>query len=322
MREEACIAGRIFTVTMLISVLLVSAIAYAAPPATQKAAPQVQPMQSGARMKYDPNAPPQGTITITASNKGNVNASIWFPETYQYIEWTCKGTSSNLVDVTLWRNESRYTDISKGISSGQTGYRVPKNMPVGTYELRITSQDDPRVEARKAVVVFSYEITITAPKGFEVLYLGDKYTVTWTYKGNPPPIEIRVCADTYSKSGIIEKVTEACFGASGQFSNITTGTGNGSAVWTLPTQFPGPNRRIHLKIPLPRPAQPIPPGMLPNFGSDSVYGVSSESFYIACKQPYTDCGYSCANLLNDVGNCGRCANKCGSNMICDQGKCK
>jgi len=341
----------VFMPVLVGCLLVLTYTVYAAPPTIQKS---IQPAKtatsptSPAPVKYDPNAPPKGTITISASTKGNVNASTWFPETYQYIQWTCNGTRSNLVDVNLWHNNSKYADISKGISTGQTGYKVPKNMTEGNYELRITSQDDPRVEARKTVYVRLFEIAITAPKANEVLFLGDNYTVTWTYKGNPPPITgFTLCATLITHYVMGKPVTKEGCGLTptGQFSSITTGMGKGSAIWTLPTQPPKGLDKFFLKITLPVPAK----GQTSSFGignvpinppSESVFGVSSPGFSVACKLPYTKCSHCgpyipgapgfqpclilhyCANLLNDVKNCGGCANKCGPNMVCDQGKCK
>jgi hypothetical protein len=301
--------------------LAMSFTAYAAPATTQKSPQQVQPVGSAspASVKYDPNAPPQGTITIPASTKGNVNASTWVIGTYQYIQWTMSGTYTKLADVTLWYNNGKFADIGKGISTGQTVYTVPLHMSMGNYELRITSQDDPRVETRKAITVELPKITITAPKGNEVLYLGDKYTIIWSYTGNPGNLYFYLRADQgklFQRIGLPVVVSGVGLGdtsspsfPAGQLSSVNTGMGGGSVVWTLPDQ--PPDNISHLFY-------------LEAHGADNYYiTASSPKFQLACKHSY--CNGYCANLLTDVRSCGWCGHRCsddGYGMICDQGKCK
>ena len=142
---------------------------------------------SPAPTKYDPNAPPKGTITIPASSKGNVNASTWYTGSYQYVQWTCTGTRSNLVDVTLWKGNQQLVVIGKGIASGQTGYRVPIQMAAGNYEVRITSDGDKRVEARKPIAVKLCTLAVTSPTRIDTLWVGSGTTrITWTFTGGNP----------------------------------------------------------------------------------------------------------------------------------------
>lgn len=189
----------VFMSALLVYSLLLTCTAYAAPAAAQKSTvqpstPQTSASQqtqsvtgaSPARMKYDPNAPPKGTITFNTSTKGNVNASTAMPGTYQYVQWTCNGTSSNDVDVTLWQNNSKVLVIGPS-ATGQTAYWVPQNLVMGNYEYRITSQVDARVEARKAVSI-SASITVTKPVQSEVLKMESNYEAAWSYVGNPGPV--------------------------------------------------------------------------------------------------------------------------------------
>jgi hypothetical protein len=179
---------------LVVCLLALTCTVYAAAATAQKSIQQKQSVTSTTSptsIKYDPNAPPKGTITLTASSKGNVNASTVLPGSYQYIEWTCNGTYSSLVDVTLWQNNQQVGVISKGITSDQTSYKVPINMAMGNYEYRITSQDDPRIEARKPVYI-SCSITITKPVQNEVLSMRNNYGVTWSYVGNPAPLKLEL----------------------------------------------------------------------------------------------------------------------------------
>ncbi len=100
--------------------LLSLSTAYAAPAAaqktTQQSTQQVKPATGTVSNLLNPNAPPQGTITITPSSKNNVNASTCFTGSYQYIEWTCTGTRSNLVDITLWKDNQKKITIGNGVA--------------------------------------------------------------------------------------------------------------------------------------------------------------------------------------------------------------
>jgi hypothetical protein len=182
MKEKSRIAARVFTVTVTVFLLSLSCNAYAAP-AAQKAAPQVQAAPSAASRLLNPNTPPKGTITINASGKANVNASTWNTGSYQYIQWTCNGTYSNLVDVTLWQNNSKVVVIGTGIATGQTAYTVPWDTRAGQYELRVTSEDDSRIEARQAVNIVPTTLTITTPKKDDSWYGGGTYQIAWQIQG-------------------------------------------------------------------------------------------------------------------------------------------
>jgi hypothetical protein len=190
-------------------------------------------------------------------------------------------------------------------------------MAAGNYEVRITSQGDPRVEARKAVTVELPKISITAPKQNEVLYMGDKYTIIWSYTGNPGNLYFYLRADQGKLFQRIAPVVVPAVGIgdpiysfpAGQLSSVNTSMGGGSVVWTLPDQ--PPDNISHLFY-------------LEVEGADNPYiKASSPKFQLACKHSY--CNGYCANLLTDVLSCGWCGHRCsddGYGMICDQGKCK
>ncbi len=292
------------TLLMIVYLLLPTCMAYAAPAAAQKSTQQTQPAVGAAAGLLNPNAPPQGTITIPPSSKDNVNSSTWYTGTYQYIQWTCSGTRSTLVDVTLWQNNQQVVVIGKGIASGQTAYTVPLNMAAGSYELRVTSDDDTRVVAKQPVTVALTSITITAPKQNEILYWGDTYTIRWTYTGNPGPFKL----------GVLQNPMYYVYATS-----VTTANGQGSAVWQIdsdPIYIVGPT---------------APSGLfnitIASAGNANI-SATSAGFGIVCKHSY--CGQGkCTDLQSDVLNCGSCGHNCQWTLgglgsvysVCTNGKC-
>jgi hypothetical protein len=227
MRARGKSVVQVLTPVLLICLLVLTCMAYAAPAATQKATQQAKPATSAtspASIKYDPNAPPQGTITINASSKGNVNASTWYTGSYQYIEWTCKGIRSNLVDVTLWQSNRQVANIWTGVATGQTAYVVPLSMAAGSYEVRVTSEDDTRIEARFPVNVVVTSVTLATPPG--TLLSGSPYTITWSYTGTIVSAKLSILD---SSGAVVQSIP-----------NISAGSnGNGSWPWTVPTPTAG-----------------------------------------------------------------------------------
>jgi len=214
----------VFMPVLVVCLVVLTYTAYAASPTTQKSTQPAKTATSAttpASIKYDPNAPPKGTITIPASSKGNVNASTWYTGSYQYIEWTCNGTSSNLVDVTLWQNNREVALIWSGATTGGTVYIVPFSTAAGNYELRVTSKDDTRVEARLPVTVASTAVTLATPPG--ALFAGSRYTINWSYTGNPTSVKL-VILD--SSGTVVQSVP-----------NISIGS-NGKGSWSLAVPAP------------------------------------------------------------------------------------
>ena len=204
---------------LVVCLLALTCTVYAAPSATMKS---TQPAKtatgttSSSTIKYDPNAPPQGTITITSPQSGKT----WYTGSYQVIQWTCNGTRSNLVDVTLWKSNQEVAIIWPGADTGRTAYIVPFGTAAGNYELRVTSQDDTRVEARQPVTIAPTTVTLATPPG--ALFAGSRYTINWSYTGNP--VVKLVILD--SSGAVLEEVR-----------NITTGS-NGKGSWPWPVHAP------------------------------------------------------------------------------------
>ena len=212
---------------LLVCLLALTYTVYAAPATTQKSTQQAKPATSAtspASVKYDPNAPPQGTITINASSKGNVNASTWYTGSYQYIQWTCKGIRSNLADVTLWQNNRQVANIWTGSATGQTAYVVPLSMAAGSYEVRVTSEDDTRIEARFPVNVVVTSVTLATPPG--TLLSVSPYTITWTYTGTIVSAKLSIL----DSSGAVVKQS---------IPNISAGSNGKQWPWTVPTPAAG-----------------------------------------------------------------------------------
>src|SRR5271157_1086434 len=139
---------QVLTPMLLVCLLMLTCMAYAAPATTQKTTQQVQPAAGAAASVLNPNAPPQGTITITTPQSG----AKWYTGMYYPIRWTCNGTRSNSVTISLWENGRAQTQlIATGQTTGNYAYIVPQdinpNLPM-MYELRVTNEGDTRVEAR------------------------------------------------------------------------------------------------------------------------------------------------------------------------------
>ena len=335
MREKSRIIVLLSTVTVIICLFSLSCVAYAAPAASPKAAPQVQAAPSAASSLLNPNAPPKGTITINASSKANVNASTWYTGSYQYIQWTCNGTRSNLVDVTLWQNNSKVVDIGTGIATGKTAYAVPWDTRAGQYELRVTSEDDIRIEAKMPVTIALTSITITAPKQNEVFYAGSAFTCTWTYNGNPEPVSICWgigCVDiakgknswdvptTLGLNNIIVKSNDnpAISSSVGVVivCKSNTASCNGHCV-DLQTDFDNCGWCGDTCAKLGTP--------LKNADGKDVPIAYCQNGQCQCRKVLnlTLCGGKCVDLSKDGLNCGKCGNSCPpqSNQICQGGSC-
>jgi hypothetical protein len=299
------------TLILIVFLLLLPCMAYAANPAVQqKQSPVSKP-------PINPNAPPQGTITITKPQSG----ATWYTGSYEVIQWTCNGTRSNVVDVTLWQGNKLIATLWTNVATGRTAYTVPSNMAAGSYELRVTSENDYRVEARQPVAIALPRITITAPNHNEVLYLGSQHKITWTYEGNTGTVNLSLTQDptvyyTYWP---------------GSLSSITMANGQGRAVWQLPSKpfwdpcFMSGEILFHITI----------------RGTNNNIMADSSKFKISCANsslcygliPGSGCNAVCTDLQTDVNNCGACGNNCGTLLapegwqvprpaVCEQGKCK
>ena len=155
-------------VGLLLVLCMLSGIASAAiitPPSTSGTSSQLKP-------EFNLNVPAKGTITITAPAGGTT----WYQNESKRIEWTCSGTVSNQVEVTLWQNDKQEAAIASS-STGHAAYTVPRTIAPGAYELRVTGQDT-RVEARLPVTVGATTLTVSIDKSVNDL------TVKWIFTGN------------------------------------------------------------------------------------------------------------------------------------------
>jgi len=245
----------VFVTVFVVCLFVLTCTVYAAPSTAQKSTRQAQPAGSPASNLLNPNAPPKGTITITASSKGNVNASTWYTGSYQYIQWTCNGTHSNLVDVTLWQNNRQVVVIGTGIASGQTAYVVPLGTAPGSYEVRVTSEDDTRVAARFPVNILPTSVVLTTPQG--ALVTGSPYTITWAYAGKLQSVKLAVL----DSSGAV--VTSE--------PNISVGSnGKGSWPWTVPSPMAGKSSdQYRFQI-----SAMLPTSVTSNVNTETVLGTS------------------------------------------------
>lgn len=205
----------VFMSALMVCLLLLSCVAYAAPAATQKSTQQVQPAAGAASSLLNPNAPPQGSITITSPQSGaTLYTGMYYP-----IQWTCNGTRSNLVDVTLWQNNRQTATIWTAVDTGRTAYIIPLGTAEGSYEVRVTSEGDTRVEARLPVTIVTTSVRLTNPPANIVT--GSSYTITWSYTGNLSSMTL----STLDSSGkVVQSVPNIPIGSNG----------TGSLSWTAP----------------------------------------------------------------------------------------
>jgi hypothetical protein len=218
MRASGKRVGRVLTPVLLVCLLALTCTVYAAPAATQKATQQANPATSAlspASMKYDPNAPPQGSITITSPQSGKT----WYTGTYQVIQWTCNGTRSNLADVTLWQNNRQFAVIWTGSATGRTAYIVPLGTAPGSYELRVTSEDDTRVEAKLPVTIATTYVMLTGIPAS--VAMGAPYTFKWSYAGTMQSVKLALLD---SSGAVVQSEPNVPIGSNGM----------GSWSWTMP----------------------------------------------------------------------------------------
>jgi len=280
------------TVTTVVCLLMLSCLAYAAPPAsTQKPASQVQAVPIGGASPFNRNAPPAGTITITSPASGVT----WYTSGRYEIQWNCTGSCS-LVDVTLWLGGVKTFVVGTGIGSGRTSYTVPTNAAAGSYELRVTSDYDTGVEAKQSLSIGLPSITITSPQNGNTFYPGDKVTIALTISGNPGSIYVGLYKGSYSRVMDI-----------GTMSSLQQ-----TLVWQIPDPPPDYGQfNIHV--------------VGNNVTADS--GLS-----ISCRYSYCTNSSGkgvCSNLQTDSKNCGWCGHDCTTKLLnnggaivpCNQGKC-
>ena len=62
----------------------------------------------------NPNAPPDGTVTITSPQNGE----IWYKGSRHEIQWTGTGKGASLMGATLWMNNKLVITIGTEIGSG------------------------------------------------------------------------------------------------------------------------------------------------------------------------------------------------------------
>lgn len=100
----------------------------------------------------NPNAPPDGTVTITTPKNGET----WDIGSRHEIQWTGTGKGASLVNVTLWIGDRELQIIGTDVGSGHIFYKVDPMLAGYTIELRVTSSYDTRIEARQSITIHPY----------------------------------------------------------------------------------------------------------------------------------------------------------------------
>ena len=204
---------------------LLPSLTFAAPAAAQKSTQQVQPAGGAAASVLNPNAPPQGTITITTPQSG----AKWYTGMYYPIRWTCNSTRSNSVTISLWENGRAQTQlIATGQTTGNYAYIVPQdinpNLPM-MYELRVTNEGDTRVEARLPITIAATTVKLDDPAGYYMV-TGSSYTVSWSYTGNLASVNLAILD---SSGAVLQSVQNISIGSNGK----------GSWSWSVPVPYGG-----------------------------------------------------------------------------------
>ena len=146
-------------------------------------------------------SPPKGTITVTSPQSGE---TWWTGGTYK-ITWTCNGTRSNLVNLSLWKDNNFYATLGEDVGSGRSSYKVPfelfeyGDLYGKSCEIRVTDAYDPRVEGRQPIIIKPTTVTVATPD--TDLLLLSTYTISWTYEGHPGWLEIRLKDPNHSEFG-------------------------------------------------------------------------------------------------------------------------
>lgn len=203
---------------LMVCLVMLTYSAFAASPIAQTGAKPGQAMTGSTvppSIKYDPNAPPQGSIAITTPTSNKT----WHTGSYQIIQWNCNGMRNNTVDVSLWKDGKLFAYIGRGVGTGRTAYIVPFNAVAGFYELQVTSDTDTRIAAKLPVIVAVTRVTFINPTS--ALVSGSPYPIKWTYSANLSGIKISVLDGS---GGVVQ-----------EYPNVALGKdGNGSWPWTIP----------------------------------------------------------------------------------------
>ena len=228
MRARGKYLVQVLTPVLLVCLLMLTCMAYAAPAATQKSTQQFQPAGGAASNILNPNAPPQGTITITTPQSG----ATWYTGMYYPIRWTCNGTRSNSVTISLWENGKAQTAlIATGQTTGNYAYIVPLNAFATNYEVRVTNEGDTRVEARLPVSIVQTSIKLDSPPSW--LMTGSSYAITWSYTGNLSSVNLTILDPS---GAVVQSARNIPIGSSGK----------GSWSWSVPA--PGVYNQCRFQI--------------------------------------------------------------------------
>lgn len=167
----------------------------------------------------NPDAPPQGSISITAPAGGTT----WHTGSYQIIQWSSNGTRSNFTNISLWKDDRLYAEIGRDVATGRTAYIVPFNAAAGLYELRVVNRDN-RIQAKVPVTVAVTRVTLMNPT--TVLTSGSQYPIAWTYSSSLAALKLTVLD---SAGAVIQEIRNVPIGTGGQ----------GKLTWTVPALPPG-----------------------------------------------------------------------------------
>ena len=183
-----------------------------------------------------PPAPLAGTSSpftirgqITGVSAG-CTAGVCYVGTSTNITWTPQGTLSGNVDISYSTNGGvsfPNTISSNSVATGTSGiqqtlaWTVPDS--IGTnLEVEVISHSNTAVYGQSSVFSIKGVLTLTAPSGGQILYVGNSTNITWAYSGSVGNVELM-----YSTNG------------GSTFPNTVVGAGNLSQQVLL-RLIPGP----------------------------------------------------------------------------------
>ncbi|MFH1459976.1 MAG: hypothetical protein ABIG64_06340, partial [Candidatus Omnitrophota bacterium] len=170
----------------------------------------------------------KGSLTLTAPNGGEE----WVVATGQNITWTRNGSIANVVLDYSTNSGATYPNpivASTDASLGTYSWAIPDALST-TLKVRVSNTLDSAVyDVSNANFMIKGSLTITAPNGGQIWYVGNSQNITWTRTGSIPAIKI-----DYSINS----------GASYDTVIITsTDASTGTYAWTIPDAI-GENLRV------------------------------------------------------------------------------
>jgi hypothetical protein len=176
--------------------------------------------------------------TISKVSVSSTNGTLTAGQKYT-ISWSYTGNPGNVKIVLLQGSTTSTIKSSTSVGQNNTGsynWTVPNTQSTGSnYQVTVTALANSSCSATSSSFAISGPtITVTSPNGGETWTAGQKYTIKWTYTGNPGHLSIELLNGTAVPQTI---KSSASAGANG----------SGAYNWTIPkNQAAGSSYRIQV----------------------------------------------------------------------------